>query len=195
MAPISEMYTPYVVPSENGSRTNVAWIQFEREQPKVNAEMESLHITEKGVWTTSHRGAQANPDNPKANENTVESPTKALEAFFDSVVDDGADASRQSPRRDRSESTQALLTHPIVRISASVPLNFSAMPFTTDDLNSAMHSTELEAFPRPFTSVNVDPFLMGVGGDDSWSACVHEEFLLLPDKYSFDLDFSFLVDH
>ena len=34
--------------------------------------------------------------------------------------------------------------------------------------------------PRPFIAVNLDAALMGVGGDDSWTACVHDEFLITP---------------
>jgi beta-galactosidase len=78
-----------------------------------------------------------------------------------------------------------------MKISSSIPINFSTQPYTTEDLSISNHSKELEYFPRPFTSLNLDPYLMGIGGDDSWSASVHEEFLLPPSQYSFDLTFNF----
>jgi hypothetical protein len=65
-----------------------------------------------------------------------------------------------------------------LRISCSRRFNFSAQPHTTEDLARAMHTTDLTAHPRGYLAVNVDPFLMGVGGDDSWSACVHPEYEL-----------------
>lgn len=40
---------------------------------------------------------------------------------------------------------------------------------------------------RPFYSLNIDSRIMGVGGDDSWTASVHEDFLLQPETYSFGL--------
>ncbi len=41
-------------------------------------------------------------------------------------------------------------------------------------------------------SLNLDPFLMGVGGDDSWTQCVHDGFLLPPDEiYEFDVSMTF----
>ena len=97
--------------------------------------------------------------------------------------------------------------------------NFSAQEFSTEKLTVASHSSALEKnAPTHSCSwnnenlneeketgerkdltcstseaicLNVDPFLMGVGGDDSWSACVHEEFLLQPSEYSFKILMSF----
>lgn len=75
-------------------------------------------------------------------------------------------------------------------LSCGSLFNFSAQRFTTEDLSRAAHSSELELFPRPFVSLNVDPYLMGVGGDDIASASVQEDFLLPPDVYKFSLEFS-----
>ena len=68
--------------------------------------------------------------------------------------------------------------------------NFSASRFTTEDLALSTHSTELELFPRPFVCLNIDPYLMGIGGDDGWTASVHEEYLLNPGVYTFDINLS-----
>lgn len=114
-APLDALYTPYIVPGENGSRTNISWLQLIR-----------------------------------------------------------SDGNRQR-----------------VKIRSSQPFNFSAQPFTTEDLINAVNNVSLEKFPRPFACVNIDPFLMGLGGDDSWTASVHDEYLLVPGIYSFDFSFSF----
>jgi hypothetical protein len=62
-----------------------------------------------------------------------------------------------------------------LRISSDRLFSFSAQRHTTEDLTVATHINELTAHPRGFLAVNVDPYLMGVGGDDSWSSCVHKE--------------------
>lgn len=78
-----------------------------------------------------------------------------------------------------------------VLISANQPFHFSAQPYTTEDLARAVNTAHLETQPEPFTSLNLDAFLMGVGGDDSWTASVHPKFLLKPDIYSFTFTFDF----
>ncbi len=58
----------------------------------------------------------------------------------------------------------------------SDPLSVSAWPYTTEDIERARHTYELEK--RDFITLNLDLIQMGVGGDDSWSqdALPHEEF-------------------
>ncbi len=59
-------------------------------------------------------------------------------------------------------------------------MNFSALPYTPDELEAAQHPYEL---PRVFkTIVRCSLVQMGVAGDDSWGSKTHEEFLLPNDK-------------
>jgi beta-galactosidase len=37
------------------------------------------------------------------------------------------------------------------------------------------------------SQVHLDHRHMGLGGDDSWSPCVHEQYLLPPTRYAFSL--------
>lgn len=60
---------------------------------------------------------------------------------------------------------------------------FSALSHLAEDLAGVMHPEQLA--PRPFTAVSLDHRIMGVGGDDSWSACVHDEFLVRPGRFKF----------
>lgn len=60
------------------------------------------------------------------------------------------------------------------------PLNVSAWPWTMDDLAAATHSHELVA--RDFIVLNVDYGQMGVGGDNSWGARIHDQYLLPADR-------------
>ena len=65
-------------------------------------------------------------------------------------------------------------------LEAPDTMNFSAIPFTPDELESAMHPYEL---PRNCkTVVRCSMMQMGIGGDDSWGAETHEEFLVPADK-------------
>ncbi len=53
-------------------------------------------------------------------------------------------------------------------------LNVSALPYTSQELEQARHPFEL---PAPYeTVVRISGLQMGVGGDDSWGAPVHEEY-------------------
>ncbi|MBF1041026.1 MAG: hypothetical protein HXK92_05190, partial [Lachnospiraceae bacterium] len=55
-------------------------------------------------------------------------------------------------------------------------MDFSALPYTPEQMEEARHPYEL---PRPFdTVVRCSLRQMGVGGDDSWGARTHEEFLI-----------------
>ena len=63
---------------------------------------------------------------------------------------------------------------------------FSALPFTPHELENAAHGFEL---PRPaYTVLKMSSRQMGVGGDDSWGARTHPEYLLDITK---PLDFCF----
>lgn len=55
-------------------------------------------------------------------------------------------------------------------------LSFSALPYTPHELENAAHHFELP--PVHYTVVRVAKKQMGVGGDDSWGAHTHPEYLL-----------------
>ncbi|CAD7702984.1 unnamed protein product [Ostreobium quekettii] len=54
-----------------------------------------------------------------------------------------------------------------------------------EGLAAARHDVELE--PDGLTHVHVDCAHMGVGGDDSWSPSVHDEYLVPPGVYTFGM--------
>lgn len=130
-APAPALYVPYTVPGENGSRTDVSWLQV-------------------GGGGVEGEGGSG-----------------------------GGEAT----------AGKAL---PSLRVDSPGTFNFSLQPYTTEDLAIATHHSELEAHPRGFLCLNLDAFLMGVGGDDSWTACVHEQHMLPPERlYEFEFVFSF----
>ena len=55
-------------------------------------------------------------------------------------------------------------------------MNFSALPYTPHELENARHDFELPQVH--YTVVRVSKQQMGVGGDDSWGARTHKEYLL-----------------
>jgi len=64
---------------------------------------------------------------------------------------------------------------------------FSALPFTVHEIEEAMHHTELP--PVHFTHVRIGQ-QMGVGGDDTWGAKTHPEYMLNNHK-EIGISFSF----
>ena len=67
------------------------------------------------------------------------------------------------------------------------PMMFSALPYTPHEMENAMHPYELPGVH--YTVVRVAKDQMGIGGDDSWGARTHEEYLLETDK---KMEFSFV---
>ncbi|MDD2970917.1 MAG: glycoside hydrolase family 2 TIM barrel-domain containing protein [Lachnospiraceae bacterium] len=55
-------------------------------------------------------------------------------------------------------------------------INFSALPYTPHELENAAHAYELPEVH--YTVVRVSKQQMGIGGDDSWGARTHPEYLL-----------------
>ena len=66
------------------------------------------------------------------------------------------------------------------------PFHFSALPYSPMDLELADHVHELPEHPVS-THVNLDYEIMGVGGDDSWSPCIHAEYLVHPKRYEYTM--------
>ena len=54
--------------------------------------------------------------------------------------------------------------------------NFSALPYSPHEMELARHPYELPKVH--YTTVRVSGQQMGIGGDDSWGALVHPEYLI-----------------
>ena len=67
------------------------------------------------------------------------------------------------------------------------PMMFSALPYTPHEMENAMHPYELPEVH--YTVVRAAKGQMGVGGDDSWGAHTHPEYLLSADG---KMEFSFV---
>ena len=130
------LHTPYVVPSENGGRCDVQW----------------LNISARSHSNTSLKTTDANANANKKLYITIKR------------VDE-----------DKNNNTNVF--------------SFSASDYSIDELNDSKHWSTMEHTHNPtsYYYLNIDPFMMGVGGDDSWTACVHDNYLLPPDKYNFTI--------
>jgi beta-galactosidase len=62
-------------------------------------------------------------------------------------------------------------------------LSVNVLHYGTEDLNARKHPFELPA--RDFVTLNLDLKQQGVGGDDSWGAWPHEEFLIPCQEYNY----------
>ncbi|GAB2266030.1 hypothetical protein Dimus_001060 [Dionaea muscipula] len=68
---------------------------------------------------------------------------------------------------------------------SSPPVQMSASFCSTKELERATHNEELVGGDD--IEVHLDHKHMGLGGDDSWSPCVHEEYLIPAVPYSFSI--------
>lgn len=76
-----------------------------------------------------------------------------------------------------------------IRISAiDHPLECNISPYTAFELENAFHAYDLPNIHN--TVVTVAGRQMGVGGDDSWGAPVHEEFRISGEE---DMDFEYMI--
>ncbi|CCQ96696.1 hypothetical protein CULT_480025 [[Clostridium] ultunense Esp] len=68
------------------------------------------------------------------------------------------------------------------------PLECNVSPYTAFELENANHHFELPNIH--YTVVTVAGKQMGVGGDDSWGAPVHDEYLIKADQ---NMEFEFMI--
>lgn len=72
-----------------------------------------------------------------------------------------------------------------VLVVGQAPFHFDTLHYTISDLADAGHPYELTRLPE--TLLHIDTAHMGVGGDDGWTAPVHEEFLVQPGQYCYSV--------
>lgn len=76
-----------------------------------------------------------------------------------------------------------------LRISGETPLSFSALPYSSHELEAAYHHYELPPVHKTVLSINLKE--MGVGGDDSWGARPEECFEIPANE---NYEFSFVIE-
>lgn len=115
-----------------------------------------------------------------------------LATFTNKVVDNVADYVIPQACGNHTGVRYAVLTNDNgkgLRISGNNPLSFSALPYTSDELEAAFHHYELPPVHKTVLSINLKE--MGVGGDDSWGARPEECFEIPANQ---DYEFSFVIE-
>lgn len=77
-----------------------------------------------------------------------------------------------------------------LEVSARESIELSVLPFTAHELENAYHHYDLPQIHH--TVITVNKKQMGVGGDDSWGAPVHPEYLV-PGNEPMELEFSIRI--
>ncbi len=203
-APALSLSVPYIVPCENGNRTDVSWIELIGHS-NTNLPIENSRTLEKNLnlnhsqntgYTTNGncrpRGGLNGHTSITVSPNSSTIHVNSLDTTSNNNVTSSSGVSSNSKCHSGNALSSSFNQPQSIRIDCSQRFNFSLQEYYTEDLLAAKHSTTLEAFPRSFLSLNIDPYMMGVGGNDSWTKSVHEDHLLYPDEtYLFDLALSF----
>ncbi len=96
--------------------------------------------------------------------------------------DNYVEPGEQGYRTDCEEVTFADGMGRKVRVTAvNAPFGFNAWPYSQETLEKAHHQWDL--WNENQITVNIDAAMMGVGGDDSWGATAHPEYLLKKGTY------------
>lgn len=102
--------------------------------------------------------------------------TKTIDEMFHKYV-------KPQETGNRSDVRWFLITNKKVSlfVSGLPTVDFSTWPFSMEDLENAKHVNDLPK--RDFVTVNIDYKQMGLGGDDSWGALPHKEYILPAHPY------------
>ena len=181
-ASIDSLHVPYIRPSENGNRCDIDWLQ----------------ISSDVYYTENSRNKSGDDSLTNSRTSDQLSASTSASSVTPDIANQGdntnGEISQIDFNSDNDSADASIIDDKIsCRIHSSKLFNFSAQYHTTEDLMQIPNSKDLEALKRKFISLNIDGHLMGIGGDDSWTASVHEEYLLKHKQgYHFDLIVDFI---
>ncbi|MDR0886235.1 MAG: DUF4981 domain-containing protein [Clostridiales Family XIII bacterium] len=144
----------YLNPQESGNRTGVRWLEVKE----------------------SHAVAyQGRPDTPRQRDAQIHD---ALQGDRLSVSQNTSTANIQGKANNFATRGISKSWNNIgLRFTAEdTPFESSVLNYTEYELENAMHISELP--PVHYSHVRILAKQMGVGGDDSWGAPVHDEYLI-----------------
>jgi beta-galactosidase len=129
-------------------------------------------------------------------ENYIDRQTSALVSVYESAASDQYfPYSRPQENGYKTDVRWAELKNGRgvgLRVSGSPVLGTSALPYAREDFDPGMSKAQrhtIDVKPRDFVEWHIDLMQMGVGGDNSWGALPHDEYLIFPGihKFSFTL--------
>jgi beta-galactosidase len=148
---------------------------------QVNKDNESIHYYGRGPWENY-------PD-----RNTASFMGEYHQTLADQFVSNYIRPQENGYRTDVRWVTLLAANGYGVSIKADEPICFSALPYTTEDLdpgNSKKNQHPSDLNERSFISLHIDLTQRGVGGDNSWGALPHEKYLLKQKKFTY----SFIIE-
>lgn len=182
-----------MIPGENGARGGLEWLQLHKGgvQEKKKRSRSRSHASSI-LSMDCDRSASSSPQLPpclvtsstpdsslkqKPSQDKVASCKEGETICTASSEGRNDDISRQSATGSRGFKSDSggcgsndRLPNRELSIRCSRPFSFSALPYSTEQLRNASTTADLMKYQREssHTSINIDPYVMGIGGDDTW---------------------------
>lgn len=160
---------PYMIPGENGARGGLEWLQLhncarrERRNTgrRTNDDTRSRASSEYGGT-----GSSPSPSPITVSESNFASVDENQQSDFSAKNNSNSDAILG----DDNVTRQGLLPNRELVVRCSRPFSFSVLPCTTEELSNASNTADVLQYQRESKKacVNIDPYIMGIGGDDTW---------------------------
>ena len=160
---VDEMTTPYIFPQECGGRADTAW---------TVAAATTQAVAEAAAAVTAAAGERRYANKPLGLLMAPWKPGPQQRAFQQQQKEEEEGVWRGDIVQDISSSSS----------SGDGTFQFSISRYSWQQLAAAKHQHELKE-GGSCLHVHLDVAHMGVGGDDSWSPSVHEEYLVAPGCY------------
>lgn len=154
---------PYMIPGENGARGGLEWLQL-----LSNGRREGRNRSRRDTHECISRASSSACPSPLAVPGVNSS-------CFDVKKDkkeqaDGLECVSDFLFSDDTILRKTDLPNRELVVRCSRPFSFSVLPYTTEQLSSASTTADLLKHDRESNQacINIDPYLMGIGGDDTW---------------------------
>ena len=148
---------PYITPGENGARCGLEWLQLHNADAGEggNSTMTKSRTSSTMSLDASHPGEDARSCSASPSQDNIRSASNGQLISQGGIIEDCM--------------TNAFSQRELV-VRCSRPFSFSILNCSTEQLSNAMDTADLSKYKneKGIASLNVDPFIMGVGGDDSW---------------------------
>lgn len=172
-SPFAALGVPYMIPGENGARGGLEWLQLHSGGPSERGkDQQQKQKQQRGVTSASSDCGSKAGSTPvlvsadmKSSPDEIKLPNSVKNIFNSGNCDDDIDNDSNFSFDDSNNLPNREL---VVRCSR--PFSFSVLPYTTEQLSAASNTADLLKLQQDCSQacINIDPFLMGVGGDDTW---------------------------
>ena len=153
---LDALSVPYMIPQENGARGGLEWLKLLKKCDANDRDRRSSN-------SSSFSRASPSPSH------SIKSTKVAGSLGSDVVCDEKPTSNNEGDEIGTHGSLRGLPLRELV-VRCSRPFSFSAHPYSTDQMRKASNTADLLKYSRESSSfhLNIDPYLMGIGGDDTW---------------------------